>query len=647
MIKIHIPRTRGSATRYGSSQIIFDNSKNCVVIDGGEGNLSADTLAYLKAQGITHLTLIVTHWHYDHYYGARQILDASFTIVDEIICNPPEEVQGSALSSGEKSAAKSFVARAKALGKAVTYLPSKTVVSKTVGDINMRLWRVAYYKVSSDEYASVNNTSIAAYFPDLYYVTCADMGDDQKNMLNAFNSTVRVFEVPHHGNACPQSVTQAFKNKGAKLCWYNDLGNINTSGFLAYGARRCKQAGLVTLNTDSDIDMTANNGKLTVVKGSQTYTYEVPYMGYGWIKDENGWWYKYEDGSYPKSQWLHLDKWYYFNERGYAVTGWQKINWRDADHWFYFGSDCRMRTGWVKTNDNWYYLDPTSGVMLTGWIQYDNRLFYLEENTANNLGHCYTSRTAQIGGKSYQFDANGVATEITAEEEETESADPYTIAVDRNLKQLNGIDIASYQSGLNVANLGNSTHFVIVKATQGTSYVNPCCNKHYAQAKATGRLLGLYHYANGTGAVKEADYFVKNIKNYIGEAILVLDWEGNQNSQFGKSDVTYVKTFCDRVYELTKVRPLVYMSKSVCRAHNWASVSADYALWSAQYANTKQTGYQTSPWTDSKGFGAWSSDAIRQYTSSLVIDGYSGRLDGDLAYMGVESWLKFAKGDRT
>ena len=116
---------------------------------------------------------------------------------------------------------------------------------------------------------------------------------------------------------------------------------------------------------------------------------------------------------------------------------------------------------------------------------------------------------------------------------------------------LNGIDIASYQKGINLGVV--PCDFVIIKATQGLSYTNPDFERAYKQAKSNGKLLGIYHYANGAGAAKEADFFIKVVGNRIGEAILVLDWEGAQNPQFGKNDVTYVKAFCDRVYDETGV----------------------------------------------------------------------------------------------
>ena len=209
---------------------------------------------------------------------------------------------------------------------------------------------------------------------------------------------------------------------------------------------------------------------------------------------------------------------------------------------------------------------------------------------------------------------------------------------------LNGIDIASYQRGINLGIV--PCDFVIIKATQGTTYINPDFERAYKQAKDNGKLLGIYHYGNGAGATNEADFFIKVVGTRIGEAVLVIDWESAQNSQFGKSDVTYVKTFCDRVYNKTGVRPIVYMSKSVCRAHDWSSVAKNYALWVAQYANNNTTGYQKTPWTDSRSYGAWTAPVIFQYSSKGRLSGWSGNLDLDIAYLTPEQWRAYATGGK-
>ena len=207
---------------------------------------------------------------------------------------------------------------------------------------------------------------------------------------------------------------------------------------------------------------------------------------------------------------------------------------------------------------------------------------------------------------------------------------------------MNGIDISNWQKGINVSKV--PCDFVITKATQGTSYVNPDCDRAYQQAKKAGKCLGVYHYASGGDPVAEADFFLANVKGYVGEAILVLDWESNQNSKFSQG-ATWCKKWLDRVYEKTKVRALIYMSKSVCRSYNWNSIAPNHGLWVAQYAdNVTDYGYISNPWTDNKGYGAWSGPAIFQYTSVGRLDGYSGNLDLNVAYMDRDGWNKYAGG---
>lgn len=201
---------------------------------------------------------------------------------------------------------------------------------------------------------------------------------------------------------------------------------------------------------------------------------------------------------------------------------------------------------------------------------------------------------------------------------------------------MNGIDISSWQDVLDLNNLkGTGLDFVIIKATQGTDYINPCCNKHYAQAEACGYLKGLYHYATGGDAVAEADYFLNNISNYIYKAVLCLDWEGDSNPVFGTANAkTWVKTWCDRVYAKTGVKPLVYTSAS---AINQVTGIGDYGLWIAQYANMNPTGWQEHPWNE-----GYYSCAIRQYSSRGRLSGYIGNLDMNIAYMDAAAWNKYA-----
>ena len=203
---------------------------------------------------------------------------------------------------------------------------------------------------------------------------------------------------------------------------------------------------------------------------------------------------------------------------------------------------------------------------------------------------------------------------------------------------MNGIDISRYQKNIDLSIV--PCEFVIIKSTQGTSYVSPEFKNQIRQADSLGKFLGIYHYAGGGGAIPEAKHFLEVVADYIGKAILFLDWEGEQNPNFKNPE--YAKAFLAYVKQATGITPGIYMSKSVCRQYSWDS---SYPLWCAQYKNQQPTGYQDIPWTDSKGFGAWKDCIILQYSSKGHLNGYPGNLDLDKAYISAEEWLMFARGE--
>lgn len=207
---------------------------------------------------------------------------------------------------------------------------------------------------------------------------------------------------------------------------------------------------------------------------------------------------------------------------------------------------------------------------------------------------------------------------------------------------MNGIDISAWQAGINIAAM-TTTEFVIVKATQGTNYTNEYFKQHIDTALAAGKKIGAYHYANGSGAVAEADYFVSVVKPYVGNIVLALDWEtgtdsSSKNAAWG--DVSYAKQFLDRVKEKTGIAPLLYTSQNETDYRDWSSVAnAGYKLWLAQYKTMDAlNGYQASPWYDANG-GAWGRHwVLHQYGLGYVTGGGNTLLDLDKFYGSAEDW---------
>ncbi len=200
---------------------------------------------------------------------------------------------------------------------------------------------------------------------------------------------------------------------------------------------------------------------------------------------------------------------------------------------------------------------------------------------------------------------------------------------------MKGIDISNYQRGIDLAAIDYD--FMICKATEGTSIVHDTCDPFIQKAIGMGKCWGFYHFMNKEDPIAQANYFYENCKNYFGSGVPILDYE-----MYGRIGTDGAKKFLDRIYELTGVRCIVYMGRSVCTEEDWSAIAPNHALWVAQYANDDTTGYQDSPWLASGTFGAWDSCAIHQYTSHGRIGGYDGNLDLDIAYMDAAAWAKFA-----
>lgn len=161
---------------------------------------------------------------------------------------------------------------------------------------------------------------------------------------------------------------------------------------------------------------------------------------------------------------------------------------------------------------------------------------------------------------------------------------------------------------------------VIVKATEGKTYVNPYWKSDIRRAIGEGKVIGLYHYARpeSNSAKEEAIHFCYTVREYIGQAVLVLDWEGKAL----ECAQTWAREWLDTVYQLTGVRPLVYVSEAYRKRVGVAVQSGNYGLWVAKYSKKEP---QADP---------WAFKAMWQYTSSPY--------DKSCFYGDRAAWQKYA-----
>lgn len=210
---------------------------------------------------------------------------------------------------------------------------------------------------------------------------------------------------------------------------------------------------------------------------------------------------------------------------------------------------------------------------------------------------------------------------------------------------MRGVDVSNWQCNIDTGAL--DADFVVAGATWGvgglanmclTDGVNQAANYQLGRAMDTGKSVGVYHYAMGNAARREADYFVDNVKGYVGRAVLALDWESQDNPQFGNG--AWIDAWVRRVYERTRVWPVIYLQASALGQLS-GYVREHCGVWVAQYASNTATGWQSRPWN----YGLYG-EAMRQYTSNGYVYGYAGRLD--LNYFRGERWQwdAYAAGDR-
>lgn len=212
---------------------------------------------------------------------------------------------------------------------------------------------------------------------------------------------------------------------------------------------------------------------------------------------------------------------------------------------------------------------------------------------------------------------------------------------------MNLIDIASWQADINLDTVfaQNPLDGLIVKATEGTGYVNyPYCDKWVQWCRQHGKPWGFYHFLSGGNAVAEAEYFVKHCENYFGDGLPCADWEGTVVSNYGTS---YLRTWLDTVYQMTGIKPLVYVNLGTVQSdmNGFRPIAeAGYPLWLAQWIGNITNFTEHPP--QSGSYAPFPKITVHQYSSTGKLNGYGGRLDLDIFYGSVDDWNALVgKGD--
>lgn len=220
----------------------------------------------------------------------------------------------------------------------------------------------------------------------------------------------------------PVFAAEGWKQVGEKRYYYKEDGTLH-KGWLSYEGKT------YYLSPKNGVMMTG----IRKIKGV-SYLFgddgvlEKIYRNAGLKKNTNGKiWYSFGDGTRAKRQWLKISgKTYYFNKKGYALTGWAKVK----GYTYYFSKKGVLQTKkWVKyksktmylgtdgriAKDTWignryvgkdgnyipnYRDDRKNNKNRTGWVGYGQKWRYYKKDKL-------VTGWKKIKGKRYYFDSDG------------------------------------------------------------------------------------------------------------------------------------------------------------------------------------------------------------------------------------------------
>lgn len=183
-----------------------------------------------------------------------------------------------------------------------------------------------------------------------------------------------------------------------------------------------------------------------------------------------------------------------------------------------------------------------------------------------------------------------------------------------------GIDVSGWQGNIDYSEVASSgIEIVYMKASEGTSFVDPYFNQNYTNAKANGLKVGFYHYLTARSnleAVAEANFFVSTISGMTPDCRLAMDFEsfGNLSAEeINEIGLTFMQTV-----ESLSGKEMVIYSDTSNASNIFGGGLTNYPLWVAQYEVEEPIPN-----------GNWNNWVGWQYTDAGEISGIDGYVDRD------------------
>ena len=131
--------------------------------------------------------------------------------------------------------------------------------------------------------------------------------------------------------------------------------------------------------------------------------------------------------------------------------------------------------------------------------------------------------------------------------------------------EIRGIDISHHQGKIDWELLRNAMiekcpiRFILIKATEGKSILDPMFKENFAQARDYGFIRGAYHFwSNKSSAREQAYFFLENVVLLDGDLPPVLDIENKPKDVSVEDFQRDVLTWLHIVEDKYHVKPIIY-----------------------------------------------------------------------------------------
>lgn len=201
---------------------------------------------------------------------------------------------------------------------------------------------------------------------------------------------------------------------------------------------------------------------------------------------------------------------------------------------------------------------------------------------------------------------------------------------------IRGVDVSYYQGKIDWRVLAQENiKFAFIKATEGSSHIDPKFAENWEQAGETALKRGAYHFFSfESSGVAQAAHFISVVPAQAGDLPPVVDIEfyGNRFRSRPDAEETrrQLQDLLDALEAHYGVKPIIYATESSYSAYIRGSFDG-YPLWIRNVYFSPNLGMP----------GRWT---FWQYDSDAVLQGYGGEnehIDLNVFYGSESVWMAF------